>query len=86
MELLRKHLAEGQVIPAQPLALDAQRKFSEKHQRAITRYYMDAGVGGLAVGPFVRWYGGAPVLAVAALTLGVGAALLLATSSRVRDL
>lgn len=50
MELLRKHLAEGQVIPAQPLALDDRRKFSEKHQRAITRYYMEAGVGGLAVG------------------------------------
>lgn len=50
MELLRKHLAEGQVIPAQPLALDANRKFSEKHQCAITRYYLDAGVGGIAVG------------------------------------
>lgn len=47
---MRKHLAAGQVIPAQPLALDAQRKLSEKHQRAITRYYLDAGVGGLAVG------------------------------------
>ena len=50
METLRKHLREGQVIPAQPLALDANRKLSEKHQRAITRYYLDAGVGGLAVG------------------------------------
>lgn len=47
---LRSHLAEGHVIPAQPLALDAQRKFSERHQRAVTRYYLDAGVGGLAVG------------------------------------
>jgi len=47
---LRDHLLAGQVIPAQPLALDARRKFSEKHQRAITRYYMAAGVGGLAVG------------------------------------
>ncbi|MFN6045801.1 MAG: dihydrodipicolinate synthase family protein [Verrucomicrobiota bacterium] len=47
---IRKVLAEGQVIPAQPLALDAQRRLSEKHQRAISRYYLDAGVGGLAVG------------------------------------
>ena len=47
---LRSHLLEGHVIPAQPLALDANRKFSERHQCAITRYYLDAGVGGLAVG------------------------------------
>ncbi len=47
---LRHHLHAGQVIPAQPLALDANRKFSERHQRAITRYYLAAGVGGLAVG------------------------------------
>lgn len=47
---LRSHLLEGHVIPAQPLALDANRQFSERHQRAITRYYLDAGVGGLAVG------------------------------------
>ena len=47
---LRFHLLNGHVIPAQPLALDAQRKFSERHQRAITRYYVAAGVGGLAVG------------------------------------
>ncbi len=47
---LRHHLHAGQVIPAQPLALDANRRFSERHQRAITRYYVAAGVGGLAVG------------------------------------
>ena len=47
---IRSLFAEGQVIPAQPLALDAQRRLSEKHQRAISRYYLDAGVGGLAVG------------------------------------
>lgn len=47
---IRQHLLAGQVIPAQPLALDAARRFSEKHQRAITRYYLAAGVGGLAVG------------------------------------
>ena len=47
---LRTHLLNGQAIPAQPLALDSNRKFSERHQRAITRYYLAAGVGGLAVG------------------------------------
>lgn len=48
--MIRKLLAEGLAIPAQPLALDTQRRMSEKHQRAITRYYLDAGAGGLAVG------------------------------------
>jgi len=47
---LRAHLLAGHVIPAQPLALDRNRKFSEKHQRALTRYYIAAGSGGLAVG------------------------------------
>ena len=47
---LRQHLLAGHVIPAQPLALDRHRKFSEKHQRALTRYYVAAGSGGLAVG------------------------------------
>ena len=47
---LRTHLLVGHVIPAQPLALDRNRKFSEKHQRALTRYYVAAGSGGLAVG------------------------------------
>jgi dihydrodipicolinate synthase/N-acetylneuraminate lyase len=47
---LRAHLLEGQVIPAFPLALDARRKWSERHQRALARYYVEAGAGGLAVG------------------------------------
>lgn len=47
---LRKHFAEGQVIPAFPLALDANRTWSERHQRALARYYFAAGSGGLAVG------------------------------------
>ena len=46
----RRTLAAGAVIPAHPLALTAQRKFDERHQRALTRYYLDAGAGGLAVG------------------------------------
>jgi len=47
---LRQHLLAGQVIPAHPLALDRQRRFSEKHQQALTRYYVAAGTGGVAVG------------------------------------
>lgn len=43
-------ISEGTVIPAMPLALDAFRRFDEKRQRALVRYYIDAGVGGLAVG------------------------------------
>jgi hypothetical protein len=43
-------LAQGAVIPAHPLALDAQRRFDRRRQRALTRYYVDAGAGGLAVG------------------------------------
>ncbi len=38
------------VIPAHPLALNAERKLDERRQRALTRYYLDAGVGGIAVG------------------------------------
>lgn len=38
------------VIPAHPLALNAGRKLDERRQRALTRYYLDAGVDGLAVG------------------------------------
>jgi hypothetical protein len=43
-------LADGVVIPAHPLALDRARKLDERRQRALARYYIDAGVGGLAVG------------------------------------
>jgi len=42
-------LREGIVIPAHPLALDAERKLDERRQRALTRYYLDAGAGGVAV-------------------------------------
>ncbi|MFB3788124.1 MAG: dihydrodipicolinate synthase family protein [bacterium] len=45
-----ERLREGCVIPAHPLALTAERKFDEKHQRALSRYYLAAGAGGLAVG------------------------------------
>ncbi len=46
---LRRRLAEGLVIPAHPLALTARRTLDEVRQRALTRYYLDAGAGGLAV-------------------------------------
>ena len=40
----------GAVIPAHPLALDPGRRLDRRRQRALTRYYLDAGSGGLAVG------------------------------------
>ena len=43
-------LYRGAVIPAHPLALDANRAFDRRRQRALSRYYLDAGAGGLAVG------------------------------------
>jgi dihydrodipicolinate synthase/N-acetylneuraminate lyase len=43
-------LREGQVIPALPLALQRTRRWDEARQRALVRYYVDAGAGGLAVG------------------------------------
>ena len=43
-------LRRGTVIPAHPLALDADRMLDPRRQRALTRYYLDAGAGGLAVG------------------------------------
>ena len=47
---VHQHLCEGQVIPAHPLALNAARKLDERRQRGLTRYYIDAGAGGVAVG------------------------------------
>ncbi len=43
-------LRQGTVIPAHPLALDASRRLDPVRQRALTRYYIAAGCGGLAVG------------------------------------
>ncbi len=43
-------LRRGAVLPAHPLALDEQRRFDRISQRALSRYYIDAGAGGLAVG------------------------------------
>ena len=73
---LRRHLLAGQVIPALPLALTSRRRWDEKHQQGLVRYYADAGTGGLAVGvhstqfairePKIGLY--APVLRLAAET------------------
>jgi hypothetical protein len=68
-------LREGTVIPAHPLALDADRRLDSRRQRALTRYYVDAGAGGIAVGvhstQFAIRYVGLyePVLALAAATV-----------------
>lgn len=43
-------LRRGVAIPASPLALDAQRRFDPRRQRALWRYYSAAGAGGIAVG------------------------------------
>ncbi|MEQ1859675.1 MAG: dihydrodipicolinate synthase family protein, partial [Chthoniobacteraceae bacterium] len=43
-------IRRGTVIPAAPLALNSKRQFDERRQRALMRYYIDAGVGGIAVG------------------------------------
>ena len=47
---VRATLSKGAVIPAHPLALDARRRLDAERQRALSRYYIDAGAGGLAVG------------------------------------
>jgi hypothetical protein len=72
MEDFRASIRGGLVIPAHPLALNANRKLDEGRQRGLTRYYKDAGAGGLAVGVHttqfsIREHGLlAPVLALAA--------------------
>ena len=74
---VKEALLDGMVIPAHPLALDAERKLDERRQQALTRYYCDAGAGGIAVGvhttqfairdPQVGLF--APVLQLAAATM-----------------
>lgn len=49
-QLAFANLRRGVVIPAGPLALDENRKWDERRQRALVRYYRDAGAGGLAIG------------------------------------
>lgn len=47
---IKQSLLQGTVIPAHPLALGNDRKLDERAQRALSRYYLAAGAGGLAVG------------------------------------
>ena len=49
-ERIARRLRCGVVIPAHPLALNAKRQLDERRQRALSRYYIAAGAGGLAVG------------------------------------
>jgi len=71
----RRLLNDGCVIPAHPLALTAARTLDERRQRALTRYYMDAGAGGVAVGVHTTQFAirerglYEPVLALAAATV-----------------
>ena len=46
----RESLANGLVLPALPLMLHTDGRWSQQHQRALLRYYIDAGAGGVAVG------------------------------------
>lgn len=70
-EILRR----GAVIPAHPLALNGDRSFDTVRQRALSRYYLDAGAGGLAVGVHSTQFAirdaglYAPVLDLAAATV-----------------
>jgi len=71
-------LQQGLVIPAHPLALNTRRQLDERRQRALSRYYIAAGAGGLAVGVHttqfaIREHGlYEPVLALAAEELDRG--------------
>ena len=49
-DIWRRVLNTGVVIPASPLALTRGRRFDERRQRALCRYYFAAGAGGVAVG------------------------------------
>ncbi len=68
----RTRLRLGTAIPAHPLALTAERKLDERRQHALTRYYIDSGAGGVAVGVHTTQFGIrdcgllAPVLQLAA--------------------
>jgi len=56
-EKFRVLLQRGIVIPAHPLALTKDLKLDERRQRALTRYYCDAGSGGVAVGVHTTQFG-----------------------------
>lgn len=68
-------LRQGCVLPAHPLVLNADRQLDRQRQRAVTRYYADAGAGGIAVGVHTTQFAirekglYAPVLGLAAQTM-----------------
>lgn len=74
-------LRQGTVIPAHPLALTPERTLDERRQRALTRYYLAAGAGGVAVGVHTTQFSIRlkkhgllePVLALAAETIDAAA-------------
>ena len=77
---VRQRLGIGLVIPAHPLALTGRRRLDERRQRALTRYYLAAGAGGVAVGVHTTQFAIReprhdllrPVLALAAETVAAG--------------
>lgn len=54
---IRERLRKGLVIPAHPLALTPDRRLDERRQRALTRYYLAAGAGGIAVAVHTTQFG-----------------------------
>jgi len=54
---IKEILYKGVVIPALPLALDKNRQLDPRRQRALIRYYLDAGAGGLAVAVHTTQFG-----------------------------
>jgi dihydrodipicolinate synthase/N-acetylneuraminate lyase len=81
---LHAGLHQGLAIPAHPLALNADRKLDARRQRALSRYYLAAGSGGLAVGVHTTQFAirdvglYEPVLRIAAQVAEDTAALLVA--------
>ncbi|HVL24690.1 MAG TPA: hypothetical protein VM450_11445 [Thermomicrobiales bacterium] len=70
----RARLHQGLVIPAHPLALDAGRTLDARRQAALTRYYLDAGAGGVAIGVHTTQFEirDVPGLYKEVLTIGAG--------------
>jgi len=56
-KIIQHTIQEGTVIPAIPLALNSRRKYDEKRQQALVRYYLDAGAGGIAIGVHTTQFG-----------------------------
>jgi dihydrodipicolinate synthase/N-acetylneuraminate lyase len=53
---IREKIAEGTIIPSIPLALNERRRYDEKRERALIRYYIDAGAGGIAAGAYITQF------------------------------